>query len=87
LDDLVASDVVRVNIAESTVAHAVRERLIPLEASELRSVVERQPSHVLAPFALSQLAAGVPGGRRKPEWMGWCFLWLSASTSVRGWSV
>ena len=65
LDDLVASDVVRANIAESTVANAVLERLVPLEASELRSVVERQPSHVLVPFALSQL--GAAGSWRSAE--------------------
>lgn len=55
LDELVLADVVRAEIAEATVASAVRDRLVGLDASYLRSVVERQPSRVLVPFALEQL--------------------------------
>lgn len=55
LEDLVAADVFRVAITEASVASAAGQRLLALNADQLRSVVERQPGRALVPFALTHL--------------------------------
>jgi hypothetical protein len=56
LDDLVRANVVKTDVLNGDVVTALRERLAKLDRATLQSVVERQPSRALVPFAIAELA-------------------------------